>query len=120
MVRLLWVLIPALVLLSLLLWLLPPREAKEILPPATSPSRGLSQASPPVPPPTEAQQGERVPWAERPLEELDPGAVERVEKREDRYVLRFVDGSERTVYPFQLSYLPEGLRFLLEYERGRP
>lgn len=107
MARWLWLLIPALLLLGLLLWSLPREEAGGgTLPPQASP--GAKEA--------EGAKGEAT-WADRPLEALDPGAVDRVERRGDAYVLHFVDGSQRTVYPFQLPYLPEGLRFRLEYER---
>lgn len=52
------------------------------------------------------------------LEEIRPEMVSFITQQNSRWVLSFLDGSKREVYPFEINQLPEQLRFQMNYKRG--
>ncbi|MCS7059504.1 MAG: hypothetical protein NZ849_04115 [Meiothermus sp.] len=94
----------------LLLWRRPAPEAR---PPEARPAVVVQTD-------TQGQAAPARPLAEEPLERLNPSTVDYTSREGGRYTLHFVDGSRREVYPFELPYLPEGIRYRLQYTRGGP
>ncbi|RDI95051.1 hypothetical protein DV704_09330 [Meiothermus sp. QL-1] len=106
-----WLVVLAVLLLGVLWWLRPREEASAV----------TSQARPAVLVEDE-DPSSSVPsrLAEQSLERIAPSTVDYVTRRDGRWVLRFVDGSEREVYPFEVGYLPEEIRLRMDYRRGGP
>lgn len=105
-----WLIAAAVVVLGLagyLLW--PKRQATG---PVAAPQGVTIQEATPV------QTTSATPMQRLPLEEIRPEMVSYITQQNGRWVLVFLDGSRREVYPFEINLLPEQLRFQMGYERG--
>lgn len=106
-----WIWMVLLIAAALLVWRLWPRPAP--LPNTTTPAPGVA-----IRQTTPADTIPRASMSQQPLEEVRPEVVSYVSQRNGRWVLHFLDGSSRELYPFELEQLPEQLRWQLEYRRG--
>lgn len=67
---------------------------------------------------TPVQTTSATPMQRLALEEIRPEMVSYITQQNGRWILVFLDGTRREVYPFEINLLPEQLRFQMGYERG--
>lgn len=107
MSRLLIAAVAVLGLAGYLLW--PKRQATG---PIATPQGVTIQEATPV------QTTSATPMQRLALEEIRPEMVSYITQQNGRWILVFLDGTRREVYPFEINLLPEQLRFQMGYERG--
>lgn len=100
----------ALGIVGFLTWMLWPRSQTSASAP-TSAAVTIQAASP-------AQAATAQPMSTLMLEEIRSDMVSYFTEQNGRWVLTFLDGSKREVYPFEIDQLPEQLQLQMRYKRG--
>lgn len=106
-----WIWIVLLIAATLLVWRLWPASKVQPTPATPAPDVTIRQTTP-------AETTPQVTMNQQPLEQLRPEVVSYISQRNGRWVLHFLDGSSRELYPFEVEQLPEQLRWQMEYRRG--
>lgn len=106
-----WLIIAlALGIVGFLAWMLWPRSQTSAS--APTPAAVTIQAASP------AQTAAAQPMSTLMLEEIRSDMVSYFTEQNGRWVLTFLDGSKREVYPFEINQLPEQLQLQMRYKRG--